>query len=102
MVEKLSNIGQVGMYLVVSTILTTLISQLVIDFYHGAKNTTLNLSIHLQPPSYLFLVLIIVGVAGGSLLIYDVLDMRRKRNSRKATFKEKVRKMQDGGHQFSY
>jgi hypothetical protein len=83
----------------VSSILTTLVSQLVIDFYHGAKNTTLNFSIHLQPPSHLFLILIIVGVAGRGLFIYYVLDTRRKRNNRKATFEERVRKMEDAEHE---
>lgn len=40
--------------------------------------------------------LVIAGVVSGSLLVYDILDMRRKRCNGKAEFREKIRKMEDG------
>jgi hypothetical protein len=54
------------------------------------------MSFQFQQRSFLMSILVIVGVVSGGLLVYDILDMRRKSYNGKAEFREKIRKMEDG------
>jgi hypothetical protein len=41
-------------------------------------------------------ILVIVGIVSGSFVVYDILDMRRKRNNRKTQIKDKLKKLENG------
>lgn len=49
------------------------------------------MSFQFQQRSFLMSILVIVGVVSGGLLVYDILDMRRKSYNGKAEFREKIR-----------
>jgi hypothetical protein len=94
--DSLSKRGQAAMITLGGTIITALLTQFVIDLYHTARNTDIHLAFQFQQPSFLLSILIIVGIVSGGFLVYDILDMRRKRNNRKAQFIGKVKRLENG------
>ena len=81
--------------LIITSIITGFFSEFGSDLYHTIKYSTTNLPISITPLAVL-LITLLIAVASGSLFIYDIFDNRRKRNNRKAVFREKIRKMEDG------
>ena len=64
------------------------------NMYHTAKNINIHSSFQFQQPSFLLSILVIVGITSGSFIVYNILDMNRNRNNRKAQFKNNVKKLE--------
>jgi hypothetical protein len=94
--DNISKRGRAAIMTLGGAIVAGFFTQFGGDLFHTIKNTTVNFSIHIQPPSFILSILVLIGAVSGGFLIYDILDLRRKRNNRKTAFRERVRKMEDG------
>jgi hypothetical protein len=94
--DSLSKRGRAAIIPLIGSIIVGVITQLGGELYHSAKNTDIHLSFQFQQPSFLLSILVIVGIVSGSFLVYDILDLRRKRNIRKTQIKDKLKKLENG------
>jgi len=94
--DSLSMRGRTAIMTLAGSIIAGFLTQFGGDLYQTAKNTDIHLSFQFQQPSFLLSILIIVGIVSGGFLVYDILDMRRKRKNRDKQFKDKVKKLENG------
>lgn len=94
--DSLSKWGRAAIISLIGSIIVGVVTQLGGELYHSAKNTDIHLSFQFQQPSFLLSILVIVGIVSGSFLVFDILDMRRKRKNRETQFKDKVKKLENG------
>lgn len=86
----------IAITMIIGSVISGFFTQVGVELYHFIKNTTIHISIQIQPLSFFSLIPVIIGIAGFSLLCYDIMESRRNRNDQKAQSKERVKNLEDG------